>query len=409
MANAQGMAPSVTIDSYDWTSDESEMSARAATFPGEAGAIYLSNHSYGLITGWATGNWSGSTGPHWWGAWGEAEDQDFGRYDTSYAQDWDLICYAAPYFLPFKSSGNDRNDAAPSNGTTFYYYDLGWLSKAYVFGSDPAGDGDANPQAGYDTIGRRGVAKNIMTVGAVDDAVNGGRSVVDGTMATFSGWGPTDDGRIKPDIVANGVDLTSCDNDHDADYYTMGGTSMSSPNAAGSAALLVDLYGDLFPGQAMRSSLLKGLIIHTADDPPMSNAGPDYSFGWGLMDTEAAADQILDHSQYPSAGYMRDGTLNGANASDSYSFDWDGVSPIRATLCWTDPAGPGQTGLDDATPMLVNDLDLRVYGPGGVPTYAPYVLSLAITGAPGDVDKHVHDAHLFSVATTGGHQPLTYL
>ncbi|MFP4501203.1 MAG: S8 family serine peptidase, partial [Candidatus Hydrogenedentota bacterium] len=388
--NAQGMAPSVTIDSYDWNSDEAEMSARAATFPGEAGRIYLSNHSYGLIAGWSYGDWSGSAGYHWWGVWGEPEDQDFGRYDTSYAQDWDVICYAAPYFLPFKSSGNDRGDNAPSDGTTFYYLNGGWQSKSYVSGSDPAGDGAAN--GGYDTIGRRGVAKNIMTVGAVNDAVSSGvRDVASGTMASFSGWGPTDDGRVKPDIVANGVSLYSCDDDNDAGYRTIGGTSMSTPNASGSAALLVDYYEELFPGQAMRSSMLKGLIIHTADDHPASNAGPDYQFGWGLMHTEAAADHILQHSLNATAHYMSTGTLDGGNTQDSFSFLWNGVDAIRATLCWTDPAGPGQSGLDDTTPMLVNDLDLRIYGPGGAPAYFPYVLDVANPGNPATTGDNVVD------------------
>jgi hypothetical protein len=120
VASAEGMAPAASLDSYDWNNDESEMTGRAAAWSGEPGRINISNHSYGLITGWDYGDWSGSTGPHWFGNWGEAEDRDFGRYDTSYAQDWDVICYAAPYYLPFKSSGNDRNDNAPSNGTTFY-------------------------------------------------------------------------------------------------------------------------------------------------------------------------------------------------------------------------------------------------------------------------------------------------
>ena len=390
VASAQGMAPSVTIDSYNWTNDESEMSGRGATFPGESGSIYLSNHSYGLVTGWVDGDWSGTYGPHWFGVWGEAEDRDFGRYDTSYSQDWDAVCYAAPYFLPFKSSGNDRNDSAPSSGTTFYYYSSGWQSKSYVVGSDPAGDGDTN--GGYDTIGLRGVAKNIMTVGAVEDAVSGTvRSVAAGAIADFSGWGPTDDGRVKPDIVANGVSLYSCSDSSDTAYLSIGGTSMSTPNACGSAALLVDLYGGLFPGDAMLSSLLKAVIIHTADDPPMSNAGPDYAFGWGLMDTEAAAAQIRMHGQYPSGRYMSTGTLNSGNPSDTFSFVWNDADPIRATLCWTDPPGPGQSGLDDTTPMLVNDLDLRIYGPGGSPTYYPYVLDVANPGNVATTGDNVVD------------------
>jgi len=55
-ANAMGMAPAVHIDSYDWNDDAAEMVSRGASYGGEPGAIYLSNHSYGMISGWfATG------------------------------------------------------------------------------------------------------------------------------------------------------------------------------------------------------------------------------------------------------------------------------------------------------------------------------------------------------------------
>jgi hypothetical protein len=127
---ALGMAPGATIDSYDWDSADSEMTSSAASYPQEPNKIYLSNHSYGIATGWSIGSYSGSYGYHWFGFWPVREDEGFGQY-SSQAADWDSICYSAPYYLPFKSAGNDRGDYAPSNGTTFYYYDDGWKSKQY--------------------------------------------------------------------------------------------------------------------------------------------------------------------------------------------------------------------------------------------------------------------------------------
>ncbi|MBU1909179.1 MAG: S8 family serine peptidase, partial [Verrucomicrobia bacterium] len=208
-ASALGMAPSVTIHSYEWTSDTSEMTSRAATAPNQTNSIYLSNHSYGTVTGWDQGDWSGTSGYHWFGyQLSDYEDRGFGQYSTK-ARDWDTLCYNAPYYLPFKSAGNDRNDAMPSEGTTFYYYASGsWQSKVYTAATDPYADG--YDQGGYDTIGYNGVSKNIMTVGAVNDAVSGGsRSLANATMTDFSCWGPADDGSIKPDIVANGAALYS--------------------------------------------------------------------------------------------------------------------------------------------------------------------------------------------------------
>jgi hypothetical protein len=166
------------------------------------GRLPLSNHSYGSITGWDEGDWSGTYGVHWFGAWGSREADTFGLYNST-ARSWDQLCAAAPYFLPFKSAGNDRNDNAPANGTTFYYYNGSWQSKTYDSATDPYSDGWDN--GGYDTISTYGVAKNIMTVGSVADAVSGGnRSLGHAAMSSFSAWGPADDGRIKPDVVANG-------------------------------------------------------------------------------------------------------------------------------------------------------------------------------------------------------------
>jgi hypothetical protein len=206
-------------------------------------------------------------------------------------------------------------------------------------------------------------------------------------MSDFSGWGPTDDGRIKPDIVANGVSLYSCDDDNTADYAAMSGTSMSSPNACGSAALLLDYYDDLFPGDAMRASTLKGLIIHTADD--LGRPGPDYSYGWGLMNTLAAAELLKDYSTNPIR--LTEATVTTSQRSDSYTFFSDGSQPVRVTLCWTDPPGTSTTDHDSRSPRLVNDLDLKVVGPGG--TFWPYKLDYnnpannATASAENDIDN----------------------
>ncbi len=376
VSRAEGMAPGAMIDSYDWGNDESEMAAAGASYAGEAGKIPLSNHSYGIVAGWRSGSYSGSSGWHFFGDWSVDAEPDFGRYDFS-AMEWDEIVYDAPYYLPFKSAGNDRNDGPPSDGSTVYYYDSGWHSIIYTNAVHPKGDGQY--KSGFDTISTKGTAKNIMTVGAIDDAENGSvrrLTAPYAAMATFSGWGPTDDGRIKPDIVANGVGLYSCDDDHNSDYLSISGTSMSSPNACGSAALLVDYYDDLFPGEAMRASTLKGLIIHTADD--LGRPGPDYSYGWGLMNTLAAADHLKDYADGVSIK-LTEATVTTSQRSDTYLFQWNGIDPIRVTLCWTDPEGPVQSGHDSTTSVLENDLDLKITGPGG--TYYPYSLNRAVPTA----------------------------
>jgi hypothetical protein len=395
VTNAMGMAPAVNIDSYDWNTDIAEMISRAASYPGEPGKIYLSNHSYGTVSGWTWGL-GGSAYYYWppWLDWGPGEvDAFFGQYDAG-AISYDQVVYDAPCFLPFVSAGNDRSDN-PLNDETVVWGEIKgnkiilWHSVTYNDSQQPLGDGVY--KGGYDNISAEATAKNIMTVGAVNDAVSGNaRMVTNATMASFSSWGPTDDGRIKPDIVANGIGLYSCWNDYNnlGDYYTISGTSMASPNACGSAALLVDYYDQRFPGGAMRASTLKGLIIHTADD--RGNPGPDYSYGWGLMNTEAAAQLIKDYAD-GNMLRMTEAVLSATNSIDQYSYTSDGLSPIRATLCWTDPPGPLQTTHDSRTPALVNDLDLKIVGPGG--TNYPYRLdynspsSNATMSAENDVDN----------------------
>ncbi|MDA0577752.1 MAG: S8 family serine peptidase [Verrucomicrobia bacterium] len=373
---ARGMAPAVRLDSYDWNSDAAEMIQAAMATPGQAGKIQLSNHSYGFQSGW-----QGST---WYSTWGISREADsFGLYDF-YAAEQDAICYNAPYYLPFKAAGNDRIDTAPSEGALFTYFDgTGAHIKAYDSATDPYGDNWDD--GGYDTISLESNAKNILTVGAVNDSVSGGlRSLAAATMSSFSSWGPSDDGRIKPDLVANGVNLYSSGASSDSSYLFLSGTSMAAPSAMGSAALVVQRYGQKFPGFFMRASMLKGLLIHKADD--VGAPGPDYQFGWGLINTLAAVQHVDAHAAHTNAQRMIEGVLSNANPTNTHRVLWDRVSPIRATLCWTDPPGVVRSGVDNRAPSLVNDLDLRVIAPGGA-VALPFVLSVtnpAAHATPGD-------------------------
>jgi hypothetical protein len=397
-ATALGMAPRVRIDSYEWTSDVAEMTAGGMVTNAQAGRLPLSNHSYGYISGWyynsSTATW------YWYGIWGYRESHYFGCYDSS-ASDWDTVAYNAPYFLPFKSAGNDRSDTAPAAGTTFNYYNGGWLTKTYDALTDPYNDGWDS--GGYDTISTAGVAKNVLTVGAVNDAVSGGlRSLPNASMTSFSCWGPADDGRIKPDVVANGASLNSSIGSSDSAYGISSGTSMSTPNACGSAALLVEHFVRLSTGRYPRASTVKGLILHTADD--LGNAGPDYVNGWGLMNTKAAADLLLRHYSNPGAYHIDEHFVSATEGARTNLVRWDGTNALRVTLCWTDPPNAAQFGVDITNRMLINNLDLRVVGPTAV-TSLPYVLNRTnptalATTADNNVDN-VEQVYLASPGLTG--------
>ncbi|KAF0129185.1 MAG: subtilisin-like serine protease [Bacteroidetes bacterium] len=360
---AKGMSPAASLHAYDWNSDVSEMATEAAA------GLKNSQHSYGLITGWASGSWSGNSGWHWWGSANisTTEDYNWGFY-SSEAKSWDLVAHNAPNYLIVKSAGNDRGEG-PAAGTSHYFQNPanGWAWEVSTATRDK--DGGAT---GYESIAHSATSKNVLTVGAVD---------VTTAMSSFSGWGPTDDGRIKPDIVAKGVSVTSCYTSNTASYATAGGTSMAGPMVSGSIGLLLQHQQNLHPGTPLRSATMKGLILHTATD--LGNAGPDYVYGWGLMNTQAAAKVMSDNSS--TSLHIKELSLSNS-ATTNLTVKAKGGEPLKVTLIWNDVPGTSPpASLDPTTAMLVNDLDVRLTSPEGT-IYTPYILdpanpsTLATTG-----------------------------
>ena len=123
---------------------------------------------------------------------------------------------------------------------------------------------------------------------------------------------------------------------------------MSAPNACGSALLLIDYFERRFPHESLLSSTLKGLILHTADD--LGTPGPDYRFGWGLMNTFAGADLIRDHASAHGGVGCWEGELSWRRSSRSYPLVRSGAGPVRVTLCWTDPPGRRHDGARQPEP-----------------------------------------------------------
>ena len=334
-ATARGMATNVFVASYDWDNDYAEMTAAGAATATQSNMVPISNHSYGY----------------------DAGTSDMGVYNEE-AVTMDTLLVGLPYYLPFWAAGNEQDELTAKGG--------------------------------YQSITYLGLAKNLITIGAVNDAVSGtNRSLAGATIAYFSSLGPSDDGRIKPDVVANGIDLYSTLDTSDTAYDSYSGTSMATPSSAGSAALLAQLYRREFSGQFMRSSMLKALLIHTADD--LGRPGPDYMFGWGLINTKAAADVILAHKASPGAPKMIENTITPTARAFTNEFIWNGISPIRATLAWIDPAGADQAD-NSRTPVLRNNLDLRIIAPDGTTVHTPYIMPFV---------GNWSDAFMTNAATTG--------
>lgn len=374
---ARGMAWGLQkLYAWDFNNDASEMT-QAAT-----GGMLISNHSYGYIAGW---DYNYDTNPPRWeyyGVPGSTEDYKFGFYDDS-ARDWDIICYNAPYYLPVVSAGNSRNLNGPAVGEEYYGYENPSSSKFVSKGNRPAGISSNN---GYDIIATTANAKNILTVGAVAGLPYGANSTEDIQISSFSSWGPTDDGRIKPDLVADGVGVTSTSSDNTKSYATLSGTSMAAPNASGSLVLLQEYYSTLNSGNFMRSATLKGLVINSTDEAGTS-LGPDYIYGWGLLNVEKAANIIKLNA---TKSILTERTLAQGEIYN-LQITSSGFGPLKATICWTDPEGTAtQDGtINSRTPKLINDLDLRLRK--GTTTYFPFKLNPANPTAAATNEDNIVD------------------
>ena len=348
---AKGMAYAAKLDAYDWNSDEGEMAGAAAQ------GLLMSNHSYGLITGWAYGDYDGlgSSRWFWWGSETDTICADFGLYSQQ-ARDWDLIANNAPNYLIVKAAGNDRGQG-PSAGTTHRVWSN---SQGNWVNSTVTRQKDGGP-LGYDCISHAGVAKNVLTIGAVQGltAPYTGPSQV--LPSTFHGWGPTDDGRIKPDIVAKGVGVYSSTATGDATYANYSGTSMASPAVTGTLVLLQQRWAELnapllssIP-PPMTSAQLKALVCHTALEAGLP--GPDPVYGWGLLNAEGAVQLMAGRGDTTLLESMS--LANGATYTRS--FYSDGQQPLVLTMAWNDPAAPVSTYMvNNPVQVLVNDLDLRL-------------------------------------------------
>ncbi|MCJ8165415.1 S8 family serine peptidase [Pontibacter sp. E15-1] len=373
---AKGMAFEANLQAYDFDNDESEMAKAAAN-------LLVSNHSYGSIVGWRYNDErEGTDEDPYWEWWGDTdisktEDYRFGYYDGQSAA-WDKIAYNAPYYLIVKSAGNNRGERGPEVGKP--YFQRNSNGKFTLIKARPA---NLSSNDGYDVISTAGNAKNILAVGAISPLADGYTRAEDVRVSSFSSYGPTDDGRIKPDVVGNGVAVLSSAADSDRDYSILSGTSMSAPNVAGSLLLLQEHYANLHSGNVMRAATLKALAIHTADEAGTTK-GPDYVYGWGLLNAAGAAKMLTnaDGTHLLQEKSLAQGQVQTLEVRAS------GAGPLRVTISWTDPEGSVvevANALNNRVARLVNDLDVRVTG-GGT-TYRPWTLDPAtpdVAAKPGD-------------------------
>ncbi|MGH8940561.1 MAG: S8 family serine peptidase, partial [Actinomycetes bacterium] len=286
-----------------------------------------------------------------------------------------------------------------------------------IFAAGNDGDGIPGPyNEGYGTISAEGSAKNVITVGAAesvrpsgtdgcgtpDAGADSARDIVD-----FSSRGPTDDGRLKPDLVAPGTHVTGASPQHvgytgsdtcnpvfagSTFYSLLSGTSQAAPQVSGAAALVRHWYKRT-RGVDPSPALTKALLINTASDLAGGQngkgdtiaGGPNTDQGWGRVDLGNTFDSTarVFHDQEAAD------TLGSTGQSRLHTFKvQDESKPVKVTLVWTDAPGP-PTGN-----ALVNDLDLNVDAAGHSYKGNVFAGSFSRTGGSADIRNNVESVYL---------------
>lgn len=196
-------------------------------------------------------------------------------------------------------------------------------------------------------------------------------------LVASSSRGPAHDGRIKPDITANGQDQNSTDPFNE--YDSFGGTSGAAPGVAGVSAQLHQGYRELNGGQTATAALIKATILNTAND--LGNIGPDFKFGWGHLNANRAY-QLLKDERYESSQISQ-----GENNLHTLTIPVGAVE-VRVMIYWNEQSAMLGTGR-----ALINDLDMIVTAPDGS-TKLPWVLD------------HTADPSLLDLPATNGEDHL---
>ena len=350
-SNAKGVAFEATGITSDWSRDKIEVAEAAAN------GLLLSNHSYGIKT---------DRVPDWY----------FGSY-LRVTKDWDNIMYNAPYYLMVTAAGN-----AQKSGNN----------------KQPIAEAVG---AGYDMLLGFATSKNGITVAAAEAKINSNGDLTKASVASYSSFGPVDDGRIKPDIAGSGTNVFAAYSTNDTSYNSSTGTSMATPGITGSMLLLQQYHEKLY-GSFMKAATLKGLVLHTADD--VNDAGPDYQMGWGVMNTKRAA-EVLANKEYKSH-IIEESLSQGETYSITVTIP-EGEELI-ASISWTDPASSfiNRDIVNNPEAALVNDLDIRISQNSRV--YYPWKLSAAnATQAAKKGDNKVDTFERININNASGEYTIT--
>jgi hypothetical protein len=273
-----------------------------------------------------------------------------------------------------KTGDTVRIEAAGQNGRIHLWNEYYYYGYKYRFQSAFSKLGDATATEGDTlyTVSDMGAAQSVLLVGAYASKVgwtniNGGNFsyasyVGTNKLVPFSSRGPLVDGRIKPDITAPGVTISTAVSSYDTAYTPTGssaaniraaytfpatgrtyyygeftGTSAASPAAAGIVALMLQAAPALTPQQA-KTVIFQTAIqdVHTGTLP----AAGTNSWGHGKINAYGAL-KILAQSQgiYQYTGSKLDCVLFPNPASGSFMLDYTSSTAADLDVAITDVSG----------------------------------------------------------------------
>ena len=253
---------------------------------------------------------------------------------------------------------------------------------------------------GTSTVTTPATAKNVLSVGA--STTGSGGTTPQGSVDTISREGPTIDGRIKPDVVAPGIEICSgraeeartpsgfaCGTGTHANgdplYMSLSGTSQSASVAGGLAALTREYLREQVSISSPSASLIKAAMINGADDLGAPDV-PNYQEGWGQLNIQNTV-MPMDGTT-PLSTFYDDGKTLQPSFGLLYELNLDITHGLDITLTWTDEAGSATSSQTES--KLINDLDLIIFDPDGNQWYGNnFNAGFSVIGGSSDTKNNV--------------------
>lgn len=332
-----GSAVGISIKEQNF--DTADIDLMGRTIASNFAAPTISSHAsiMGTIVGGGGNAWYNTKGAAWASLLSSANFQNLLPEPDSYYQSPSINIQNHSYgtgienYYGLEASGYD---ASVINNTSLLH-----IFSAGNSGATTPSTGNYAGIAGYSNLtGNFKQAKNIISVGHTDSF---------GVVLSASSKGPAFDGRVKPELVAFGED----------------GSSGAAALVSGTAAVLYQSYKDRHNGLPAPASLIKAVLINSAED-----AGPkgiDYSSGYGSLNAKKAVQTIIEGT------YFLGSVSNNGQKQFSLTIP-AGIKRLKISLVWNDaPAVP------NSSKALVNDLDMELVNSTDNSIWHPWVLNAA--------------------------------